>query len=94
LATRELKDFEEFRKARLDDAGFIVITDSTRPAIVHKLNGSCVSPENFKVKVVLGGKQNGAYYWADSVSSAALELGAAPCKVCKPHRPDKVPWKS
>ena len=94
LANKELKTFDDFRKARLDDIGFIVITDSTRHPIIHKLNGSCVSADNFKTKVMLGEKQTGSYYWADTVSSAALELRAAPCKVCKPHRPDKNPWKS
>jgi len=94
LASKELRTFDEFRQARLDDAGFVVITDAARPAIVHKLNGPCVSPDNFKVKVVLGEGQTGKYFWVDGISSAALELGASPCKVCKPHRPDKDAWKS
>jgi hypothetical protein len=94
LASKELKSFDEFRKARLDDVGFIVITDAARPAVVHKLNGPCVSPENFNIKVMLGGSQTGKYYWADKISSATLELGASPCKICKPHRPDKNSWKS
>jgi hypothetical protein len=94
LANKELKTFDEFRQVRLDDAGFMVITDTARRAIVHKLNGPCVSADKFKARVMLGEKQTGGYYWADTVSSAALELGASPCKVCKPHRPEKAAWKS
>jgi hypothetical protein len=94
LPTRELATFDDFRKARLDDAGFVVITDSARPPIVHKLNGRCITADNFKVKVMLDGMVTGKYYWADSLSSAATELGASLCKVCKPHRPEKETWRT
>jgi hypothetical protein len=90
LASKELATFDEFRQKRLDDTGFIVIIDSARDAIVHKLNAPCVSAENFKVKVLLNEKRTGKYIWVDTVASGALEFGAAPCKVCKPHRPDKT----
>lgn len=89
MEKRELRTFEDFRTARLGDAGFIVITDSTRPAIVHKLNDRCISADNFKIKVVLDGGSGGKYYWVDSISTAIAELGAKPCKTCKPHLPEK-----
>jgi hypothetical protein len=94
METRELRTFDEFRQARLDDVGFVVITDTARPAIVHKLNGPCVSADNFKVKVMLGENSTGKYYLVDSVSSALSEFRASACKICKPHRPDKDVWKS
>lgn len=90
MAKRELKTFDEFRKARLDDTGFIVIAGSARTAVVHKLNGRCVSADNFKAKMMSDGNVAGRYYWVDSVSSAALELGASSCRICKPHLPEKV----
>jgi hypothetical protein len=93
LAKRELTSFAEFRQARLDDLGFIVIADPARPAIVHKLNGRCISPDNFKAKVMLDKKRAGKYYRVDSISTAAVELGASACKICKPHHPEKDPWK-
>jgi hypothetical protein len=93
LPNKELATFDDFRKARLDDVGFIVIKGSARSLIVHKLNGRCVSADNFRVKA-LDEKAAGSYYWVDSLSSAATELGASICKVCKPHRPDKEPWKT
>jgi hypothetical protein len=85
LATRELRTFEEFRQARLGDAGFVVITDTARPAIVHKLNGSCVSADNFNVKVMFGKNFTGKYHLVDSFQ-ARLEFRASACKVCKPLR--------
>jgi hypothetical protein len=94
LVKRELRTFEEFRQARLDDKGFIVITDVTRPAIAHKLNGRCISADNFKSKMVLDGGGTGKYYWVDNFQSAALEFGASACRLCKPLRPEKDIWKS
>lgn len=94
MPKKELKSFDEFRQVRLDDTGFIAITDSARKAIVHKLNGPCVSADKFKAKVTLDQGQAGGYFWVDSVQTAAKELGASPCKVCKPHKPEKAPWKS
>jgi hypothetical protein len=91
---RELRTFDEFRQARLDDSGFIVITGAARPSIVHKLNGRCISADNFKVKVMLAESAAGKYYWVDSISSAAVELGASSCKICKPHRPEKDIWRA
>lgn len=93
MPKRELKTFDEFRQVRLDDTGFIAITDGARHTTVHKLNGSCVSADKFKAKVLDPG-QAGGYFWVDTVQVAALELGAAPCKVCRPHRADKAAWKA
>ncbi|MDG6914468.1 MAG: hypothetical protein JRN23_01015 [Nitrososphaerota archaeon] len=93
MPTRELKTFDDFRQVRLDDAGFIAITDGTRHATVHKLNGQCVSADKFKAKLLDKG-QAGAYFWADTVQAAALGLGAAPCRVCKPHKAEKPAWRA
>jgi hypothetical protein len=93
LPNREIATFDDFRKARLDDVGFIVIADKARPRRVHRLNGRCITAENFKEKVILEEKGVGKYYWVDSVSSAATELGASVCMICKPHRPEKETWK-
>jgi hypothetical protein len=94
LVKRELATFDDFRQARLGDTGFIVIEGSARAPVVHKLNGRCISPDNFKVKVMLKESTAGKYYWVDTISSAALELGASACKICKPHHPDKDIRKS
>jgi hypothetical protein len=94
LAKRELATFEEFRRARLDDVGYVVTTDAARPPIVHRLNGRCISADGFKVKVVLDGRGTGKYYWVDSFSSAAQEFGASACKLCKPLSPEKGPGKA
>ena len=94
MTNRELLSFEDFRRARLNDSGFMVITDSARPPIVHRLNGKCVSAENFRTKVVVEQRASGTYYLVDTVSSGVKELGASVCKVCKPLKADKEPWKS
>jgi len=94
LVKRELRTFDEFRQARLGDSGFVVITDTARPAIVHKLNGRCISADNFKVKVMLDKRGTGNYYWVDSIASAASEFGASACKICKPHHPEKDIWRA
>jgi hypothetical protein len=93
LTKRELATFEEFRKARLDDTGFIVITDGTRSPVVHRLNGRCISADNFRNRV-LDEKASGKYWLVDSVSSGIKELGASVCRICKPLKPEKDPWKS
>lgn len=82
---KEISSFEELRKIRLADEGYIVITDTTRPAIVHKLNSRCISIDNFNVKVTVNQGRQGRYYWVDSIATAAREYGAKRCKTCKPE---------
>ena len=94
MEKKELKTFEEFRRARLDGNGFIVITDNVRPAIVHKLNSRCITPERFMAKVTLDKNAKGGYYLVDSVRSAAVDFGASGCKICKPHLPEKAPLRT
>ncbi len=84
--------FEDFRKARLEDAGYIVITGTARSPVVHRLNGRCVSADNFRSKVLDEGA-TGKYYLVDSVSNGIKELGASVCRICKPLRPEKQPWR-
>jgi hypothetical protein len=94
MTKRELATFEDFRKARLEDTGFIVIADTSRTPVVHRLNGRCISADNFRVKVMEGEKASGKYYLVDTVSSGITELGASVCRLCKPLQPDKQPWKT
>jgi hypothetical protein len=89
LAKKELTTFDEFRQARLGDTGLIVVADVARPAIAHKLNGPCISADKFKTKVLLGENSTGKYYWVDSFPTAAMELKASACKICKPLRVEK-----
>lgn len=93
MTSRELATFEDFRRARLDDIGYIVIVDSARSPVVHRLNGRCISADNFRAKA-LDEKAKGKYYLVDSVSSGIKEHGASVCKVCKPLRPEKEVWKT
>ncbi|HME18200.1 MAG TPA: hypothetical protein VKF15_00490 [Nitrososphaerales archaeon] len=83
--TKEIPDFEELRKLRLADDGYFVITDSARPAIVHKVNAKCISVDAFNVKVGINKGKQGGYFWVDSLATAAHEFGAKRCKVCKPE---------
>ena len=83
--TKEISSFEELRKLRLADDGYFVITDSARPAIVHRVNAKCISTDNFNVKVSINGRKQGSYFWVDSVATAAHEYGAKRCRVCKPE---------
>ena len=83
--SREITSFEEMRKIRLADEGYIVITDSARPTIVHKLNSKCISIDSFNVKVTVNRGKQGKYYWVDSIATAAKEYGANRCKTCKPE---------
>ena len=81
---KEILDFEELRKLRLADEGYIVITDATRPAIIHKINSKCIKTDSFNLKVTLKDRKEGSYFWVDSIATASRELGAQRCKVCKP----------
>jgi len=83
VETMEISDFEELRKLRLADEGYFVITDTARPAIVHRVNAKCITADSFNVKVVINKRKQGSYYWVDSLATAAHAHGAKRCKVCK-----------
>ena len=83
--TKEIASFDDLRKVRLADDGYIVITDTARPTIVHKLNARCISVDSFNLKVTINQGKQGRYYWVDSVATAARKYGAKRCKTCKPE---------
>ena len=83
--TKEITSFDDLRKVRLADDGYIVITDTARPTIVHKLNARCISVDSFNLKVTINQGKQGRYYWVDSVATAARKYGAKRCKTCKPE---------
>ena len=83
--TREVHNFEELRKFRLADEGYFVITDSSRGAIIHRVNSKCVKADSFNVKVTIDQRRQGSYFWVDSIATAAHQFGARRCKVCKPE---------
>jgi hypothetical protein len=83
--TKGISNFEELRKLRLTDEGYIVITDTTRPAIVHRLNARCISVDSFNVKVTINKGKKGGYFWVDSLATASHVYGAKRCKTCKPE---------
>ncbi|MDE1854066.1 MAG: hypothetical protein KGI38_10045 [Thaumarchaeota archaeon] len=83
--TSEITTFEELRKLRLADEGYIVIEDTAREPIVHKINAKCISADNFNVKVTLNARRTGKYFWVDSVATAGREFAARRCKVCRPE---------
>jgi len=83
--TKEISNFEDLRKLRLADEGYIVITGKARNAILHKINAKCITGDNFNVKVKINERKQGSYFWVDSLPTAAHEFGAKRCKVCKPE---------
>ncbi len=83
--TREILGFDELRKLRLADEGYIVITDAARRGVVHKVNAKCITSDNFNTKVSINGRKRGSYFWVDSIATAANEFQARRCKVCKPE---------
>jgi len=82
---KEVKTFDDLRRIRLEDEGYFVITDSTRDAIIHKVNSKCIKPDSFNLKVTINERKQGSYYWVDSIATAAHEFRAKRCKVCKPE---------
>ena len=83
--TKEISNFEELCKLRLADDGYFVITDTGRPAIVHRVNSKCITADRFNTKVGINRRKQGSYFWVDSLATAAHEFGAKRCKVCKPE---------
>lgn len=83
--TRAISDFGELRKLRLADEGYFVITDTARPALVHRVNAKCITADSFNLKVVINGRKQGSYFWVDSVATASHEFAAKRCMVCKPE---------
>jgi len=82
---KEILTFDELRRYRLADEGYFVITDTTRPAIIHRVNANCIKADSFNLKVTLNDRKQGSYFWVDSIATAAREFGAKRCKVCKPE---------
>ena len=82
---KEILSFEDLRKYRLADEEYFVITDSTRDAIIHKVNSKCVKADSFNLKVTINDRRQGGYFWVDSIATAAREFKAKRCKVCKPE---------
>jgi hypothetical protein len=82
---KEILTFDDLRRVRLADEGYLVITDSNREAIIHKVNSKCVKTESFNLKVTIKERKEGSYFWVDSIATAAHEFGAKRCKVCKPE---------
>ncbi len=85
MSSKEIDNLEELRKFRLADEGYIVITDSARPTLVHKVNAKCISIDSFNLKVSINGRKQGRYYWVDSLATASQAHQAKRCKVCKPE---------
>ncbi len=82
---KEIETFDELRNLRLADEGYFVITDSVRPAIIHKVNATCIKVDSFNLKVTIDGRKEGSYFWVDNIATAAREFQARRCKVCKPE---------
>ncbi len=83
--TKEVVHFDELRRLRLADGGYFVITDTARPAVIHRVNAKCITLDKFNLKVSIKGRKEGSYFWVDSIATAAREFGAKRCKVCKPE---------
>ena len=82
---KEILSFDDLRKYRLADEGYFVITDSTREAIIHRVNSKCIKADSFNLKVTINDRKQGSYFWVDSIATAAHEFKAKRCKVCKPE---------
>ena len=82
---QEILSFDDLRKYRLADEGYFVITDSTRDAIIHKVNSKCIKADSFNLKVTINDRKQGSYFWVDTIATAAREFKAKRCKVCKPE---------
>ena len=82
---KEITNFDELRRLRLADEGYIVITDTIRHAIIHKVNAKCIKADSFNLKVTINGRSQGSYFWVDSIATAAHEFNAKRCKICKPE---------
>lgn len=83
---REILDLDELRKLRLADEGYVVITGGARNATIHRVNATCITTENFRLKVKINERKQGGYFWVDSIATAAHVFeGARRCKVCKPE---------
>ncbi|MDG7012485.1 MAG: hypothetical protein JRN17_05285 [Nitrososphaerota archaeon] len=83
--SKELESFDDLRKVRLADEGFIVITGTNRSAVIHKVNAKCITTDRFNNKVSINDRKQGGYFWVDSVATGAREFGGKRCKVCKPE---------
>ena len=82
---REIRSFDELSRVRLADEGYLVITDTLRGAIIHKVNAKCIKADSFNLKVTINDRKQGSYFWVDSIATASREFGAQRCKVCKPE---------
>lgn len=83
LVIEELLTMEQFRDAMRRPHGCIVISDKDTQEdgpIAHHRESGCLSEDTFELKVVLGGGNQGRYWWAKNSVIAGRELGARRCR--------------
>lgn len=83
LETHEIRSREEFDRLRHSKAGVIVnVGTPTRRATAHRPWCEQISGDDFEMKVVDNGGQNGRYYYFLRGEDARMLLGSVTCKVC------------
>jgi hypothetical protein len=79
----EIATLKEFRQTMARAEGVIVVTGSNPPR-AHTPFCDLLTDDRFNQNVVLSESGKTKYYWRGSLIDARRELGAVPCKKCKP----------
>jgi hypothetical protein len=79
----EITNLKEFRQVIAKAEGVIVVTGS-KPPKAHTPFCDLLSDDRFNQNVVLSEKPTVKYYWRSTLIDARRELGAVPCKKCRP----------
>jgi hypothetical protein len=85
----EIATLKEFRQVIARAEGVIVVTGS-KPPKAHTPFCDLLSDDRFNQNIVLSEKPTARYYWRSTLIDARRELGAVPCKKCRPPETMKL----
>jgi len=84
MSAKDIKTIDEFREAKFERNGYIVIVDITGNKI-HTPRCADVDIAHFREKVLNNDSKNGAYYLVDDFVDAIEEFKAKKCQNCSPR---------
>ena len=64
------------------NSGYIVVTETASPSVVHKPSCPQVSARHFKTKVIDNASKSGNYFWVIDAELGRKAFRASECLIC------------
>ena len=78
----KIKTIDEFDRIQKGNRGYIVVTDSASPNIVHRPTCPQINTRFFKLKVIDNACKDGQYFWVSDIDLGIKVFNAFECLVC------------